>query len=394
MTTLRGITWNHTRGYAPMAVTAQMFIDRHPGVEINWDRRSLWAFGEGSLADVAEAYDLLVVDHPLMGWAATAGALLELDTALPADVFAAFHEQAIGSSQASYEYDGHYYALAIDAACQVAVARADLLGGLDEDAPETWDDVLPLAKRTGKVAIPFNGIDAFSAFLGLCAHFDAPAGYFGPEYFVDRTAGTAAIELLAELAVLVDPACATANPIATLNRMAYSDDVVYCPLVFGYTNYGRDGYAPNQLTFYDIPASGGRGPHGSCLGGAGLAISASSRQRELALEYARVVADPTTQRTDYVRAGGQPAARTAWEDAEANRLTGDFFRRTRRTIESAYVRPRHPGFPDFQTAAANIVREAILSHRPGAAKPVPVLDQLDELYRASFSVAADTGNEG
>lgn len=385
MTALRGITWNHTRGYAPMAVTAQLFIDRHPDVEIVWDRRSLWAFGEESLDDVVRAYDLLVVDHPLMGWAATENALVRVDTALPSGVFERIRRQAVGSSQESYEFEGHHYALAIDAACQVAVAREDLLDELGVDRPETWEGVLALARATRKVAVPLNAIDAFSAFLTLCAHLGGPAARSGPDRFVDHEVAVRAIESLSELAGLVDPWCAKANPIATLNRMAYGDDVAYCPLVFGYTNYSREGYAPQPLTFFDIPAVGSRDPHGSCLGGAGLAVSAFSERKDLALEYAQLVCDAQTQRTDYVRCGGQPAAAAAWDDPTANQLTREFFRRTRRTIDGAYVRPRHPGFPDFQTAAANLVRDVVITPGANARDITRLLSRLDELYRDSLT---------
>ena len=67
MQILKGITWNHTRGYAPLAVTAKVYNDFHPDVEIEWAIRSLWSFGEEGLDELARRYDLLLVDHPFMG---------------------------------------------------------------------------------------------------------------------------------------------------------------------------------------------------------------------------------------------------------------------------------------------------------------------------------------
>jgi multiple sugar transport system substrate-binding protein len=365
MTQLRGITWNHTRGYAPMAVTAQVYADRFGAdVEVHWERRSLWAFGEQPLDELVETYDLLVIDHPLIGWAAENKAFLPL------------HEvtgQAIGRSQESYSYKGKHYALAIDAACQVAAARPDLLQAMDIAVPKTWPDVFELARRTGQVAVPLNAIDVWSCFLTLCAHYDAPA--CGQE-FADRDTALRALHLLTELATVVPEWCRTANPIATLTRMSTTDDVLYCPLAYGYTNYSRDGYAAKPLSFHDIPCTPGHSPSGSCLGGAGLAISARSPNAEAALAYANWVASPDIQRTEYLRAGGQPASRAAWYDATADRLAGGFFSGTRSTIESAYLRPRHPGFPEFQTKAAGMLREVVLGERPAG----PVLDRLDGAY--------------
>ncbi|GAB3410912.1 ABC transporter substrate-binding protein [Flindersiella endophytica] len=366
-TQLRGITWNHTRGYAPMAVTAQVYADLVGEVEVRWDRRSLWAFGEQPLDELIETYDLLVIDHPLIGWAAANKAFLPLD-----DVAA----QAIGRSQESYFYQGRHYALAIDAACQVAAARPDLLRDRGIPVPTTWPEVYELARRTGQVALPLNAIDVWSCFVTLCAHYDAPV--CGQE-FADRDTALRVLAKLSELATLVPEWCRTANPIATLTRMSSTDEVLYCPLAYGYTNYSRDGYPARLLSFHDIPCAEGHAPSGSCLGGAGLAVSARSSNTSAALAYARWVASPDIQRTEFLRAGGQPAARAAWYDAEADRLAGGFFSGTRTTIESAYLRPRYPGFPEFQTGAAVRLRSVVLGSEPAG----PVLDQLDALYRES-----------
>jgi hypothetical protein len=36
MSELRGITWNHTRGFLPMLATAQRFSELHPGSQVSW----------------------------------------------------------------------------------------------------------------------------------------------------------------------------------------------------------------------------------------------------------------------------------------------------------------------------------------------------------------------
>ncbi len=43
-THLRGITWNHSRGYVSVVATAQRFCELHPQVAISWDKRSLQEF--------------------------------------------------------------------------------------------------------------------------------------------------------------------------------------------------------------------------------------------------------------------------------------------------------------------------------------------------------------
>ena len=83
------MTWDHVRGFDPMVVTSELFAERHPGVSISWEKRSLQAFADQPLGTMSEAYDLMVIDHPHVGDAAFEGDLLALDVdvaaLLPAD---------------------------------------------------------------------------------------------------------------------------------------------------------------------------------------------------------------------------------------------------------------------------------------------------------------------
>ena len=94
--TLRGITWNHTRGLVPMVATAQRFEELHPEVRIVWEKRSLQAFGDNPIGKLAEEFDLLVIDHPSVGEAADF--LLPLDDHLPADFIDELALASVGQS--------------------------------------------------------------------------------------------------------------------------------------------------------------------------------------------------------------------------------------------------------------------------------------------------------
>ncbi len=85
---LTGITWNHTRGFLPMVATAQRFAEIHPGIEVIWQKRSLQAFGDQPLEELAPQFDLLVIDHPFVGYAAANAVLLPLDMYLPMEFLA------------------------------------------------------------------------------------------------------------------------------------------------------------------------------------------------------------------------------------------------------------------------------------------------------------------
>lgn len=374
MIELKGIAWDHTRGAAPLLVTAQVRADIDPSVQISWERRSLWAFGEASLDDLVERYDLLVIDHPMIGYAVGHGLFLPLDELLPAEWLAEQERGSVGASHQSYRNGGHQWAAAIDAACQVAVSRPDLLA----EPPTTWDAVLALAREEGGVAVPLKPIDALSCFLTLCANQGGEPLRDGR--VVGEELGLRVLGQLRELASVVPAGCLEQNPIELLNAMSTGEAIAYCPYAFGYTNYAREGYAPRRLSFHDIPAAGDRGCVGSTLGGAGIAISARCANPEAAAAYVGWLASPECQRTTYVLAGGQPGHAAAWDDEPVNRVTGDFFRATRRTIEQAYVRPTHDGIAAFQTFAAALLHRFLAE----GGRPEGVLAELDGLYQASL----------
>ena len=142
------------------------------------------------------------------------------------------------------------------------------------------------------------------------------------------------------------------DPIAVLERMSRPDSsCVASPLIYGYVSYSRAAGGATAgraaIAFGDLmplmSGSSPTGPGGSALGGTGIAVSAHSRQRQEAIEFAYWVAGREAQRGPYLTGGGQPANAAAWEDAAANSAALDFYRNTRATLESAWLRPRHAG---------------------------------------------------
>ena len=361
---LHGITWNHTRGLMPMLATAQRYNEVHPEIEIVWEKRSLQHFADAPLAQLAEQFDLLVIDHPSIGEAAQQHLLLPLDAHLPQEFLAEQAANSVGKSHASYAYRGHQYALAIDAATPVAGWRPDLLAKAEASVPSTWKELLALARR-GLVAVPAVPIDSLMNLFLL-------ANALGSEPFAEEEAvisdpavGKEALELLRELVSLAAPGSLERNPIRTWQLLTDSDTVAYCPFAYGYSNYSRAGYSSHRLHTGGLVTLNGVTLR-STLGGAGLAISSRCLQVRHAVAYAAFVASAQTQRALYTFSGGQPGHRAAWQDAETNRHTQDFFRNTLPTLEQAWVRPRFPGFIAFQTTAAQIVHEYLQSGGPEA----------------------------
>ena len=71
-------------------------------------------------------------------------------------------------------------------------------------------------------------------------------------------------------------------------------------------------------------------------------------------------ASPKIQRTLFFENGGQPGHRAAWEDAEVNRRSNDYFRNTLPALDRAYLRPRFPGYLHFQDLAGAPIREYLM----------------------------------
>jgi multiple sugar transport system substrate-binding protein len=372
---LTGITWNHTRGFLPMVATAQRFAEIHTGVEIVWQKRSLQAFGDQPLEQLVRQFDLLVIDHPFVGYAATNPVILALDEYLPAEFLADQAMNSVGKSYESYVYGaaGHLWALPIDAATPVSAWRPDLL----ERPPATWEELLSLARR-GMVAVPAIPIDSLMNFYMLCIGLgQEPCATH--ERVVGGEIGAAALEHLREVVSYCEPACLDRNPIQTYEALASGSRVAYCPFAYGYTNYSRSGYASHILRFGGLIQFNGA-PLRSTLGGTGLAISRSCRQPEVALAYAQYVASPACQRGLYVAAGGQPGHRSAWLDDTANATTGNFFRDTLPTLDGAFLRPRYQGYMHFQDQAGLVVHRYL--HEGG--DPRTAVAELDRLYHHSL----------
>lgn len=371
MNTLRGMTWSHPRGYDPMVATAAEWKQR-TGVEIVWDKRSLQDFETFPVEDLARQYDFIVIDHPHVGVVTATGALAPLDVPGREAERAALADGSVGRSYESYTYEGHQWAFPIDAAAQVMAYRADLL----DNPPTDWNGVLAVA-RLGRVVWPMLAPHSLMSFFTLTANLGAPCGQ-SPERFADPAAGAEAIGRLREISALIDRSNFAMDPIAASEAMARADaEVALMPLGYGYVSYARSGFRPGRLTFADIPLPGHAG---SALGGTGIAVSAFSAHRDAAIDYAYWVASASVQSGLYARSGGQPGHALAWQNVTVNLPVHNFYRDTRKTLDAAYLRPRHHGYMAFQDAASRRLSAGLIDGHDTTA----ILADLDTLFRESF----------
>lgn len=379
MTFLRGIAWNHTRGFTSIVAAAQRFEELHPDISIAWEKRSLQAFADASLAQLAERFDLIIMDHPHTALAATENLLLPCEDWLPAEFLADQAANSVGGSHASYRFNGKQWTLATDAAAPIATWRPDLFEKHKLALPQTWEDVLELARR-GFVtvsAFPIDGLMHSYMFSHAQGHQPFASDQIAPDEVLANA--------LAELRKLVkscDPACLSRNPIRTHEWMSQADDprAAYCPFAYGYSNYSRPHYAKYLLKAGGLVTFNGKRLC-STLGGAGVAVSSKTKHPRAAMDFAQFTASAEVQKGVYFQGGGQPGHRAAWLDAAVNAASTNFFRDTLQTLDEALLRPQFPGYMAFQDAGTPVAHDCIA----GKTKPADAARELNRLYRAALA---------
>lgn len=376
MIKLKGITWNHSRGYNSVVATAQRYMELHENISIEWEKRSLQEFADKPIHDLANHYDFLVIDHPWAGYASKTGILLPLEKYLPRDYLQNQKENSVGLSHDSYCFDGFQSALAIDAATPIAVYRQDYFEKEKNIVPETWEDVIKLAKDKKVIyaGIPINLLMDFYMFCVTLG-----GNLFNGEKVIDDITGSNALELMKEIATLCPKEIFNFDPINVHEYLAKNDDKVYCPFAYGYSNYSREGYGDNILIAGDT-VSLNKIPLKTVLGGTGIAISSFCKEKEIAADYALYTASEKIQKTIFFDNGGQPGHRSAWIDPEVNRRCNNFFKNTLKTLDNSYLRPRYDGYLEFQDKAGDEIQKYV----KGETDKKSTLEKLNALYKNSL----------
>ena len=374
---LKGITWNHSRGFCPMVATGQRFMETHDHVNVEWKKRTLQQFADQHIEDLAKEYDLLVIDHPWAGYAADTGVIIPLNKYIPKAFLQDQELNSVGKSYESYQFGGNQYGLPIDAATPVASSRPDILKKNNLELPKTFEDLLVLAEK-GWVTMPGIPIDTLMNFYMFCGALGEDP-FQSSEQVVSENVGSKALELFKELTDRLNPEHFNWNPIKVYEAMASRSDLAYCPWAYGYANYAREGYAEHILLFHDLIDYNSKVAFRSTLGGTGLAISAHCKHKELAVEYAMQVMSPRIQQTLYFENGGQPGHRGSWVNEQVNHLSADFFKNTLKTLDNAFLRPRYNGYLYFQDHAGDPIRNYLMS----GGNKLDVLAAINKLYKES-----------
>ncbi|WP_316800568.1 ABC transporter substrate-binding protein [Pedobacter frigidisoli] len=377
---LKGITWNHSRGLLPMVATAQRFSELYPNVNITWEKRSLQQFADFSIQELAERFDLLVIDHPWAGFAAKTKSIVALDFYLSEDYLNDQRRNSVGESYESYFYDEHLWALPIDAATPVAASRPDLLAEKGLQLPQSFEDLLALADQ-GLVAFAGIPIDVLMNFYTLCCSLGEDPCQ-NDTAVISPEVGIRALKMYRELAAKIDRENFNRNPIQVYEAMTKTDEIAYCPFAYGYSNYSRNGYSRKALHFHDMISLDGITNLRSTLGGTGLAISSKCEEIDVAAKYVEFVGSPACQSTLFFESGGQPGHLAAWKNEEINRQSQNYFSNTLPALQRAFLRPRYHGSMYFQDHAGDVVRDYLMN----GGNEEEVLSAMNTLYVTSKSL--------
>ena len=379
MTILKGMAWDHSRGYDPMVATANEFKKKNSDYEIIWEKRSLQAFADRPIEQMTSDYDFMVIDHPHVGEASRKGLLLELNHyekyQKNLDILS---KQSVGLSHKSYEFSNNQYALAIDSAAPVSAYREDLI----DKIPRTYEDVIRLAE-VKKVMWPIKPVDAVSSFNSIAANIGNPIDEINKK-FLDKGIAVSILKMMKRLSALIPLECLKMNPIETLEHMSTNNDIAYCPLLYGYSNYSRKGFRDSIIKFTNMPSfnQDENNCSGSQIGGTGIAISKQSKNIDIALEYAFWIASEECQRNIYYFSGGQPGNLEAWRDESINLDSNSFFKGTLETLDRAWLRPRYDGYMYFQDIAGTIINKYLSSDTSAES----VIEELNIEFDKSFYV--------
>ncbi len=340
---LRGITWDHPRGYQGLEAASAEFEKIH-GIQIDWHRRSLQSFADAPVDELAAEYDFIILDHPHVGVIADRNCLLPLP--LPPDAESA----SLGGSLESYIWRDQLWAYPIDAACQVAVKRSDLPAFEIPDWETLTDNAHDLS-----VVTPLLPVDAFDTFVTLVAGLGEDTLPFSAREFCSRNNGLHSLSILKGLYKLGPSEAVTWNPIDVLEMLATTDEFDLSPCLFGYVNYSRPDYRKNQLVYCDLPRFRNSARLSGTLGGAGIGVSSFTAFPDQAKCFAEWVTSEPVQSGIYLENEGQPAHRQTWIRKQNDPQYSGFFNGARRTMENAWTRPRDNWFLAFVDEVCEIL---------------------------------------
>ena len=377
MVKLKGITWDHKRGYDPLIQTTKSFTSLHPSIEIQWNKRSLKEFGDQPVSKLVEQYDLLLIDHPFIGEAYEKKLFVDLNHHIPEKEMQICKDNELGNTFSCYTYNSLQLALPVDAAAMVCASRDDLFNHYNLSRPRNLDQLFAFAQRLPvgtHIMTTLCPTDIFCIFLSL-GGANSGDNFITREGGIEISSGEFAVDTIRRLVKISHKKSLECNPIYALDSMSQSNEILCSPFLFGYVNYSKASEQSTPVQFYHPPLWP-KAKTATVLGGVGIAVSSYCKNINEAASYVRYVTAPETQETEYFTSGGQPGLRCAWVSQANNKASANFFNNTIEVIENAYVRPRFPGWNRFQEKGSHLLHQLVLDGKGNSA----IVGAMNELF--------------
>lgn len=368
MNSLKIICWGHRRAVDPFKAIERAYARLKPDIRLQIDVRPLSDFEHQGMLGVAQQYDIVVYDHPFSGDIASHHLFVPLEEILTEYLGMQSAPMYVGPSLASYCLDGHVWGAPIDAATQHALLRTDLLEELHEAVPVSWADAVNLGARLRTrgqwLGMAVESPHALLTIGSLMANAGNPwtTDPTRPLTF-DGDAFITAYDKLRLLLSYCPPESADWNSIDLHEAMVARDDIVYCPCVYGYATYGEADMR-KRLSFADFAGPVKPYHAGSAIGGTAAGISRFSESRDEAIELLAFMLSDKVQNQLIPEHHGQAALVSSWNDKDNDQRFNGFFSSAKASMDTAWIRPRHPGYINFQNEAGRIVANGLRQSLP------------------------------
>ena len=272
--------------------------------------------------------------------------------------------------------NGSLWALPIDAACQVAVSRPDLMRSLDARPPGNWSELVELGAQARRkdmhLAIGLAGVHSLMTFFTLMANLGSPCATTQERALRRPASGREALALMRDLLSFCPPEVLDWNSIRLHDEMVARDDLVFCPAVYCYATYAEaDQRRP--LRFHDLPGPTDRQVRRSAAPALPYRRAARTSTRR-STTFGLLPSSPPRRRSPDHH--GQPALRGVWLDEAINARFGGCYRDTLATMDACWIRPRYNGYLGFQEKAGELVE----AHLRGTIGESALLDRLERMH--------------
>jgi len=301
---------------------APLFEAANPGTSVQITGTPIGEYGSKVAAAMAAGsteWDVIQLDYAQLPQFGPAGWVAPLDQWIDADQEYKNSLSDIPSNVlALYQSDGKQYGVPADSNAMMTYYRADILDKYGMKVPETWDDVVEIAKELrgnnsgiyGYVGSLGRGLYAYLGLLPVIWSY-------GGEIWDEKTyeikidkgdAGFKALSVLTELVKYGDPVSVNGTDDEVNSSMA-SGNSALAPSAWGNTVMNDPKYSKfaDAIKTTVVPA-GKPGLKVPAMGGLGHMVVQRSTQKDLAWKYVRFVTsdDPAVGKA-WVDNTGQPA---------------------------------------------------------------------------------------